>query len=73
MPTNFGLCYFRAIKYLATNMSSAEMLTEGQREALALFREISQVEDEQLCIDVMMNYDFNVDAAVNGFMLGGWI
>ncbi len=47
------------------------MLTESQREALALFRDISQIEDEQLSLDIMLNYDFNVDNAVNGFMLGG--
>ena len=47
------------------------MLTESQREALALFRDISQIDDEQLSMDIMLNYDFNVDNAVNGFMLGG--
>ena len=49
----------------------SSLLTDSQRESLTLFMEISQIQDEGLCMDILQTHSFNVDNAVNAFLGGG--
>jgi FAS-associated factor 2 len=48
-----------------------EALSDRQREVLLTFQEISQIEDIELSIQILEENDWNIDAAVDNFMMFG--
>lgn len=54
---------------MATN--PRDFLTEYQQQILGNFQEIVQIQDDQLCIDLLQQNNWNLEHAVNAFMLGG--
>lgn len=45
-------------------------LTASQQQALLSFQEISQISDEYLCVEMLQQANWNLDAAVNSFIQG---
>ena len=48
-----------------------DFLTEYQLQVLGNFQEIIQVQDDQLCVDLLQQTGWNLEQAVNAFMQGG--
>lgn len=48
----------------------AANLSEYQREALMMFEEITQIQNQQLCIQILDQNSWNVDVAVDNFVQG---
>lgn len=52
-------------------MSARALLSERQQSALQTFRDVTALEDDDLCISILANHAWNVDEAVTQFMGGG--
>ena len=52
-------------------MSARPLLSERQQSALQTFRDVTALEDDDLCISILANHAWNVDEAVTQFMGGG--
>lgn len=53
-------------------MSSArDLLTEYQQQILGSFQEISNIQDDQLAIEILQQNGWHLENALNAFMLGG--
>jgi hypothetical protein len=43
-------------------------LSSEQQVSLQLFQEISQIDDDEVCIQILTEHSWNVDIAVDSFM-----
>jgi FAS-associated factor 2 len=50
--------------------ASRELLTEYQQQLLTSFQDITQIQEEQLCIDLLQQNGWSLESAVNNFMQG---